>query len=149
MSLFYLNLGTDPLPLLDLPRLGLSKLLPSFLFRELFGHRQRVVLDLRLEGVILGELLLSLTYHLLRLGYGRLCFLPLLLEVSINCGPHVVPSVLASTTGCVGPEPTLLVWLGPSALASWQFLLSRLILFRLVSEAVLLSEPLRLAIHFT
>jgi len=99
--------------------------------------------------MILGELLLSLTDHLLRLGYGRLCFLPLLLEVSINCGPHVVPSVLASTASCVGPEPTLLVWLGPSALASWQLLLSRLILFRLVSEAVLLSEPLRLAIHFT
>jgi hypothetical protein len=99
--------------------------------------------------VILGELLLRLTYHLLRLGYGGLCFLPLLLEVSINCGPHVVPSVLASTAGCVGPEPTLLVWLGPSALASWQLLLSRLVLFRFVSEAVLLCKPMRLAIHFT
>jgi hypothetical protein len=86
---------------------------------------------------------------LLRLGYGRVCFLPLLLEVSIHCGPHVVPSVLASTAGCVGPEPTLLVWLGASALASGQLLLSRLVLFRLVSEAVFLSEPLRLAIHFT
>ena len=99
--------------------------------------------------MILGELLLSLTYHLLRLGYGGLCFLPLLLEVSINCGPHVIPSEVASTAGCVGNEPALLVWLGPSALARWQLLLSRLVLFRFVSEAVLLSEPLRLAIHFT
>jgi hypothetical protein len=94
--------------------------------------------------VILGELLLCLAYHLLRLG---LCFLPLLLEVSINCGPHVVPSELASTTGCVGPEPALLIWL--TALASGQLLLSRMVLFRFVSEAVLLGEPLRLAIHFT
>jgi len=49
LSLFDLNLCTDPLPLLDLPRLGLGKLLPSFLFGELFGYRQRVLLDLRLE----------------------------------------------------------------------------------------------------
>ena len=97
--------------------------------------------------MILGELLLCLAYHLLRLG---LCFLPLLLEVSINCGPHVVPSELASTTGCVGPEPALLVRLvGPRALVSGQLLLSRMVLFRFVSEAVLLSEPLWLAIHFT
>jgi hypothetical protein len=147
LSLFYLNLGPDPLPLLDLPCLGLCKLLPSLLFRELFGHRERIFLDLRLESVILGELLLSLTNHLLSLGYGGLCFLALLLEVSINCGLHVVPSELASAASCVGPEPTLFVWL--SALVSWQLLLKCLILFRFIGEAVLLSEPLRLAIHFT
>ena len=39
LSVFDLNLGADPLPLLDLPCLGLRKLLPSLLFRELFGHR--------------------------------------------------------------------------------------------------------------
>ena len=87
---------------------------------------------------------------MLCLGDSGLCFLPLLLEVSINCGPHVVPSELASTTGCVGPEPALLVRLvGPRALASGQLLLSRMVLFRFVSEALLLGEPLRLAIHFT
>ena len=147
LSLFDLNLGSDPLPLLDLTCLRLCQLLPSFLFRELFGHRERIFLDLRLESVILGELLLSLTNHLLSLGYGGLGFLALLLEVSINCGLHVVPSELASTAGCVGPEPALLVWL--SALVSWQLLLKCLVLFRFIGEAMLLSEPLRLAIHFT
>ena len=44
--------GSSP-SLLDLPSLWLCELLPSFLFRELFGHRQRVLLDLRLERVIL------------------------------------------------------------------------------------------------
>ena len=88
-----------------------------------------------------------------RLGYGGLGFLSLLLEVSIHCGLHVVPSkFVALTAGCVRPEPTLLVRLcSPGgALISWQFLLkSLLVLFRFVSEAVLLCVPLRLAIHFT
>jgi hypothetical protein len=149
LSLFDLNLGSDPIPLLDLTCLGLCKFLPAFLFRELFGHRERIFLDLRLESVILGELLLSLTNHLLCLGYGGLGFLTLLLEVSIHCGLHVVPSEFTSTASCVRPEPTLLIWLCPSALISRQLLLKCLVLFRFISEAVLLSEPLRLAIHFT
>jgi hypothetical protein len=147
LSLFDLNLGSDPIPLLDLTCLGLCKFLPAFLFRELFGHRERIFLDLRLESVILGELLLSLTNHLLSLGYGGLGFLAQLLEVSIHCGLHVVPSELTSAASCVGPEPMLLVWL--SALISWQLLLKCLVLFRFISEAMLLSEPLRLAIHFS
>jgi hypothetical protein len=147
LSLFDLNLGPNPLPLLDLTCLRLCKFLPSFLFRELFGHREWIFLDLRLESVILGELLLSLTNHLLSLGYGGLVFLALLLEVSIHCGLHVVPSELTSAASCVGPEPTLLVWL--CAFISWQLLLKCLILFRFISEAMLLSESLRLAIHFS
>ena len=94
LSLFNLNLCADPFSLLDFYSFGLSKLLPSLFFRKFFGYWKRVVFDLRLEGMLLGEFLLCFCNDLLCFCYFWLRLVSLFLQISINSWLHVVSADL-------------------------------------------------------